>query len=634
MGAMNPTNPKRSQGLRALLRPHASRLFIVFGLSAIAAAGEAVGLALFSVLLNAILDLKTRGATPGIIGVLTRFMEASPRVFFGLLAVTYIGKSILTLVSNYVSIAVSLKIADGWRMRLLRALLHMPLRGIPTKQGVAVQLVLDEPVVAGQGLASGGILVQNVISAATIYATLLWLSPTTTLILTCIALVAMFVLMQVFRYSRTLGVERTEAYTTGYSYMTEMLGSLRQLKLFGLENRVEKHSAKLINRIRLVVRRSLALSSSPRIIIELVFVVVFVLVLAVLAPRMTQAAMLTSVGLAAVAAMRLLPSFSAAAGIWVQVQQAFPAMSHIQTELERLEQAAELPITNGQPLAPMRDAIELRNVEFSYPERPAVLKGVSLRIEAGKFTAVVGPSGSGKSTLFELLCGLHDPDAGQILVDGVDLATAPKVPWRQQQLGIVPQDGFLMSGTIRENLLLLHPDCPEPIMLDAVKAVGAELLISHLPGGYDTMIGERGISLSGGQRQRLALARVLVREPGILLLDEATSALDAESDEAVFQALERYRGKMTIIAIAHRLSSIRNADRIFFMLDGQVAESGSHEELLKRNGPYAALYRASDRPDRKATSHGSRPDFPSVTSECAENNDTTPASRIGSHRTS
>jgi ABC-type multidrug transport system fused ATPase/permease subunit len=583
-----------SGGARALLRPHAGRLIAVLALSGSAAVGEAVGLAFFSVLLSAMVRVGP-ASPPGLLGTLSGFMESSPRIFFSLLGLTYIGKCVLSLVANYAAIRVSLSIADGWRMRLLRAFLHVPLRGIPTKQGIALQLVLDQPVVAAQGIAAGGLLAQNVISTATIYLTLLWLSPATTLILTCIAGVTLLVLAQLFRFARRLGVERTAAYASGYGYLTEMIGALRQLRLFGLESRVERQADELFVRIRKVTGGALAIASSPRLIIELVFVGVFVALLVVFAPMMNRATILTSAGLAAVAALRLLPSFSAAAGIWAQLQQAFAAMNHIHAELKHLEVTVERPGGEGPALPPFRELVEMRDVDFSYPGRPSVLKGLSLRIKAGEFVAVVGPSGSGKSTLMELLCGLHDPDAGEILVDGKELRNASKTAWRQHEIGVVPQDGFLMSGTIRENLLLLRPDCPEEVLTRAVAAVGADRVIAALPAGYDTMIGERGVSLSGGQRQRIALARVLLREPRILLMDEATSALDGESDEEVFQALDRNRGTMTIIAIAHRLASIRRADRIFFLVDGQIAESGNHDELLRKNGAYAALYRASQR---------------------------------------
>ena len=579
---------------RSLLRAHTSRLAGVLGLSVLAALGEAVGLALFTVVLNHVLGAKDAPRAPGIIGGLGQGMSHSPGLFFALLALTYIGKSLLTLLANYASIAVALKIADGWRLRLLRAFLHLPLRHAPTKQGVTMQLVLDEPTVAGQGLAAGGILVQNVVSAATIYLTLLWLSPNTTLLLTCIALVSMLALAQVFRYSRVLGGQRSVAYTQAYGYLGEMMSALRQVKMFGLERRVEEQATTLVDRMRSVMRRSTALSSSPRVIIELVFVVVFAVVLAIMAPRMAQADLVTSAGLAAVAAMRLLPSFSAAAGVWVLVQQALPAMMRIEEQLGRLEAQAATAEREGLVLPPLQRSVSLQGVSFSYPERPPLFQGMDLQIEAGRFTALVGPSGSGKSTVLELLCGLHDPEQGRVLVDGAELRTASKAAWLQQ-IGVVPQDGFLMSGTVRENLVLLRPDCPEEVLLAAVRAVGADQIIRDLPAGYDTVIGERGVSLSGGQRQRLALARILVREPTMLLLDEATSALDAESDEAIFANLARYRGKMTIVAVAHRLASVRNADRIYFIASGRVVESGTHQELMLKNGPYAALYRASER---------------------------------------
>jgi ABC-type multidrug transport system fused ATPase/permease subunit len=565
----------------------------VLALTAVAAVAEACGLALLSVLLNQLVGGKVSLPGAGFLATIAAQVQARPRFFFLVLGLTYVGKSLLALAANYASISVALRIADEWRMRLFSGLLSISVRSIPPKQGALLQLVIDEPAVAGAGLSAAGILVQNVASVLTIYATLLWISTRITLGLTVVALVAASMLWMLSRYTHKVAARRSHAYQEGYGYLTEMLGALKQIRLFGLERAVQGRVGQLVTHMRHVQRTGSAIASAPRILIELVFLVAFILVLGVLAPTLGQAATLSALGLAAVAAMRLLPAFSAAAGTWVQVQQSLPAMRGIHSQLERLEREARAP--EGEPITAsgFQQAVVVEDVSFSYTDRAPALDGVNVQIEAGKMTAIVGSSGSGKSTLVELLCGIHDPDRGDILVDGKSLRALSKPDWRRL-LGVVPQDGFLLAGTIRYNLCLLRPDCPEEVMRAAVAAVGAGPMIADLPQGYDTIVGERGVALSGGQRQRLALARVLIREPRLLILDEATSALDAESDEAIYRALERERGRMTIVIIAHRLASVRRADRIFLMHGGAVAESGTHDELLRRNGLYAAMNRASE----------------------------------------
>ena len=578
--------------IRTLLRPYSRVLIAVMSLSALAALGEASGLALVSLLLNQLLGASSTLPTPGLLRGVSERAQQNPGGFFALLALVYVGRSVVTLVANYASISVALSIADRWRMRLFAAMLGTSTREQPTKQGVLVQTVLDEPAIAANGLAAAGILVQAAVSALTVYLTLLWLSPAVAVALTAIAAIALAVLTVLFRRSRKLAEQRSQIFRDGYGYVTEMLGSLRQIKLFGLEEGVVRRAEGLVKRMRLINRTGTTMASSPRVLIEIVFVVAFALMLAVLAPRMGQAAIVSAAGLAVVAAMRLLPSFSAAAGTWVQVQRAIPAIRRIGSELERLERTSREP--QDLAVAPaLTRSIAMRDIQFAYPQRAWALRGVDLTMDAGSFVALVGPSGSGKSTLIDLLCGLHEPDSGSIMVDGVDLRGVSKDSWRKQ-LGVVPQDGFLLSGTVRENLCLLRPDCPEEVMREAVALVGAERIIAELPSGYDTVVGERGVTLSGGQRQRLALARVLIREPRVLLLDEATSALDAESDDTIFRALQnKYHGRMTIVAVAHRLDSVQKADRIHVMKGGRLVESGDHATLLRAGGVYASLYRAA-----------------------------------------
>ena len=276
------------------------------------------------------------------------------------------------------------------------------------------------------------------------------------------------------------------------------------------------------------------------------------------------------------------------AQIWQDFQQTRISVERLG---DILNTPRELAQRSAASLPQMTGAIRFEHMTFRYRiDVPAVLSDISLDIPAGQMVGIVGQSGSGKSTMARLVQRLYTPEAGRVLVDGIDLAMVDTT-WLRRQIGVVLQQNVLFNCSVRENIALADPGMPLDQVTAAAMLAGAHEFILELPQAYDTIIGERGASLSGGQRQRIAIARALLANPRILIFDEATSALDYESERIIQENMRRIAAGRTVLVIAHRLSTVRGADRIITLERGRLVEEGTHEDLVRRGGRYAMLHR-------------------------------------------
>jgi subfamily B ATP-binding cassette protein MsbA len=495
-------------------------------------------------------------------------------------------------IDNYYTESVGQYVANDLRMKVYHHLDRLSLAYYDTQQTGNLLSTITTDIATIQGFASGatlGILV-DLLTILGMVGLMFWLNFDFALIAVG---VTPFLLLFVMRFKKAVKKATHEVrhrQSDIVAVVQEGLESMRVVKAYGRQQLEEEHlkaASQAAVEAALKARRVKSLLS-PIVAIVVALCTAFVLyrgTLLILAGTMTIGGLTVFLSYLS----KFFKPVQDLAKMTNSIAQAAVGVERVQTILEADTLIPERP--DAREPGPVRGAIAFDKVAFSYKPDAPVLKEITFSIEPGQLVGFVGATGGGKSTVASLIPRFYDPTAGRILIDGVDVRDL-KLDALRNQIGLVLQDTLLFRGTIADNIAYGRPGATRDEVVAAAKLANADEFIAKMPKGYDSEVGERGMTLSGGQRQRIGIARAIIRNSPILILDEPTAALDTESEKVVMEALERLMKGRTAIAIAHRLSTIRDADKIVVFKDGVVAEEGPHEELLKRkNGVYAELYR-------------------------------------------
>jgi ABC-type multidrug transport system fused ATPase/permease subunit len=509
---------------------------------------------------------------------------------FGAVLFAAVG-AIASYVDNYYTESVGQWVANDLRLRVYDHLEHLSLNYYDTHQTGTLLSTITDDVSTIQDFASSatlGILV-DLMTIIGMLGLMLWLNWDFTLVAVA---VMPFVLLFVARFKKavkkaTHEVRRRQSDIV--AVLQQGLESMRVVEAFG---RQELEEARLSDVSRATVEAAL----KARRIKSLLSPVVSVIVALCAAFVLWRGAGLILAGTMTIGSLTVFLSYlqkffkpvQDLAKMTNTIAQAMVGVDRVRAILDIDMSIPERP--DSRDPGPLKGGLAFEHVAFSYHPDAPVLKDVTFSIAPGQFLGVVGVTGGGKSTIVSLIPRFYDPTAGRILIDGADVRDY-KVKGLRDQIGFVLQDTVLFRGTIRENIAYGRPDATETEIVESAKLANAHEFIDKMPQGYDTPVGERGLTLSGGQRQRIGIARALIRDSPILILDEPTAALDSESEKLVMDGLERLMKGRTVITIAHRLSTIRDAHKIIVLKDGVVAEQGTHAELLALDGVYAGLHR-------------------------------------------
>ena len=432
------------------------------------------------------------------------------------------------------------------------------------------------------------LLATGIVAAVYILFTLKLSAMMTGLVFLC-GIGLMFLLKKKTKVAYETGEGLSEAMSGLYNAISEHLNGMKTAKSYG----VEEHHIKIFKRLAEQVRHKYTYAVQNQAEVNYWFSIGSVIILSLILYVSIQILSIPTAGVLLLLFLfaRVMPKLSSIQQNFQSSINMLPSFSRVMEMQKRCEEAVETE-TERFVKIDIGNGIKFNKVSFSYDGSFPVIKDLDITIRAGKTTAIVGPSGAGKTTIADLVMGLIVPNQGCILIDEKELNPERMRSWRDQ-IGYVPQDTFLFHDTLRANLLWAAPDATEADLNKSLRYAAAEEFVSALPKGLDTILGDRGVLVSGGERQRIALARALLRKPFLLILDEATSSLDSENEKRIQNAIEKLHGQITILVISHRLSTIRGADVIHVIEEGQLVESGTWDELIaKENGRFKALCQA------------------------------------------
>ena len=514
-------------------------------------------------------------------------------VYMGLALVIMTGiKTLGYFASSAVMIPLRTGVVRDIRIEVYEKVLRLPLSFFSDerKGDIIARMSSDVGAVENSITSSIDMLIRQPIAIIVCFSTMIWVSWQLTLFVLIIAPIAGWIMGTVSRKLKSQSATVQNQWGDLLAQLDETLGGLRIIKAFIAEHKMLQRFININDQYRSNVNAMAIRQSAAHPMSEFLGTVIIVVVLwfggylILSESNLIDASTFIFYMVILYSVINPIKELSKAT---YQIPVGLASMDRIDFILK-----ADNPIkepTEPQPMTSFEKDIELRNVSFSYVEGRQVLKNISLKVPKGKTIALVGQSGSGKSTLVDLIPRYHDVNEGEVLIDGKNIKTV-RISELRALIGNVNQEAILFNDTFYNNITFGVENATMEQVIEAAKIANAHEFIMESEHGYNTMIGDRGGRLSGGQRQRVSIARAILKNPPILILDEATSALDTESERLVQEALERLMKSRTTIAIAHRLSTIKNASEIYVLYEGEIVESGQHDELIAKNGYYKRLY--------------------------------------------